>query len=283
MWICISLVAGCLMVLSILLILASSEVMAQNILLKSTLNQDSYLPITLQNYPYQYHHGDWVVTGYEAVENRAIILDGNLLIRPGGSLTLTNVTLMIEQGSKGLYQIYAEEGSNLVISNCTIAPAQTGGRFAFAVQNAHFVLENSRLAGMMNISQNTYLGGLTLTGVTGAVLDGNTIVHPDGIAIRMTDSLSNTITHNTIECTNPSSDSCGAMFLEYSHNNTITHNRLVRQWEAVDMHWSWNNYVAYNEATLTAHTIGFSLWNESGNNVIEYNHISVAPGHEGRT
>ena len=193
---------------------------------------------------------------------------------------MTNVTLMMEQGPQGLYQISAEAGSSLVISNCTIAPAQTGERFAFTVQGAHFVLENSRLAGMMHISQNTYLGGLTLTGVTGAVLDGNTIVHPDSFALRLTDSLSNTITHNTIECTGPS-DLCGAMFLEYSHNNTITHNRLERQWEAIDMRWSWNNYVAYNELTLTDHTIGISLWYNSGNNVIAYNRIAAHKDYHG--
>jgi parallel beta-helix repeat protein len=281
MWICMSLITGCLMIFLIFLLFASSEVMALNMPVNPTLNHDTDIPIALRNYPYQYHHGDWIVTGYEAIEDRAIILDGNLLIRPGGSLTLTNVTLLIEQGSKSLYQIYAEAGSSLVISNCTIAPAQTGERFAFIVQGAHFTLENSRLVGMMHPSLETMRGGLSLIDVNGAILDGNTISHYDSYGMWLIRSSNNNITNNTITCIGPDGTT-GAIFLEYSHNNTITHNRLYRQWDALHIQQSWNNYIAYNELTLTDHTIGISIWFGSGNNVIAFNHISAHEGYKGR-
>jgi parallel beta-helix repeat protein len=167
-----------------------------------------------------------------------------------------------------------------VISNSTIAPLQTDRRFAFVVQGASFVLKNSRLEGMMNPSMETRGGGLSLINVTGAILDGNTISHHDSYGVWLTDSLSNTLTNNTITCTGPDGTT-GAIFLEYSHNNTITHNRLYRQWDALDILQSWNNYIADNELTLTDHTLGISVWYGSGNNVITHNRISVFPGYEG--
>jgi hypothetical protein len=45
--------------------------------------------------------GDWNVTGTETLQNGAIVLDGNLTVEPGGSLTLINYTL----------QVYCREGS----------------------------------------------------------------------------------------------------------------------------------------------------------------------------
>jgi parallel beta-helix repeat protein len=276
----LSLFAGCLMVVGIILLTASSQVMAHNSQSTTTFIQDLHLPLVFRDYCYQYHQGDWIVTGDEAVEDCTIILDGNLLVRSGGSLTLTNVTLMMEQGSQGLYQIFAEAGSSLVISNCTIAPVLTSERFAFIVEDAHFILENSRLAGMMNSSMETRGGGLSLVDVTGAILDGNAISHYDSYGMWLTRSSNNTITNNTITCTGPDGTT-GAIFLEYSHSNSITHNRLYRQWDAVDILQSWNNYIADNELTLTDHTLGISIWYGSGNNVITHNRISVHPGYEG--
>ena len=127
----------------------------------------------------------------------------------------------------------------------------------------------------------TYRGGLSLINVTGAILDGNTISHHDSFGVWLTDSLSNTITNNTITCTGPDGTT-GAISLERSHNNTITHNRLYRQWNALPISQSWNNYIAYNELTLTDHTIGISIWHGSGNNIIAYNHLSAHEGYRGR-
>jgi parallel beta-helix repeat protein len=277
----ISLFAGCLLTLTFILILASNKVMAQNSQTTSTSNLDLYLPLIFRDYCYQYHQGDWIVTDYEAVEDCIIILDGNLQVRSGGSLTLTNVTLMMEQGAHGLYQVFAEAGSSLVILNSSIEPVQISKHFAFVVQGAYFILENSSLVGMMHPSMETRGGGLSLINVTGAILDGNTISHHDSYGMWLTGSSNNTITNNTITCTGPDGTS-GAIFLEYSHNNTITQNRLYRQWDALDIQQSWNNYIADNELTLTDHTIGISVWYGSGNNVITHNRISVYPGYEGR-
>jgi parallel beta-helix repeat protein len=258
----ISLFAGCLITLTFILIMASNKVMAQNSQTIFTSNQDLYLPLIFRDYCYQYHQGDWIVTDYEAVEDCII-------------------TLMMEQGAHGLYQVFAEAGSSLVILNSSIEPVQISKHFAFVVQGAYFILENSSLVGMMHPSMETRGGGLSLINVSAAILDGNTISHHDSYGMWLTGSSNNTITNNTITCTGPDGTS-GAIFLEYSHNNTITQNRLYRQWDALDIQQSWNNYIADNELTLTDHTIGISVWYGSGNNVITHNRISVYPGYEGR-
>jgi len=52
---------------------------------------------------------DWIVTGIEVREDETIILTGNLIIKPGGSLTLINCTLMIDCSYDGEWQILVEE------------------------------------------------------------------------------------------------------------------------------------------------------------------------------
>lgn len=57
--------------------------------------------------------GDWIVTGVEVVENRTILLNGNLTVEAGGSLTLRNVTLKMNVEQNGQYGISVEEGGSL--------------------------------------------------------------------------------------------------------------------------------------------------------------------------
>jgi len=220
-----------------------------------------------------FRHGDWIVTDTQRVAHAYIYLDGNLFIRPGGSLTLQDVTLVMACAASDVYQISAEPGSTLDIERCVIGPAEPGGRFAIRIEQASFSLVDSRLSGIRALGQRSNEGGLTLLGVQEAELRGNTIIHPDSHALWLTGSLSNTIAANTIECTGQA-DTCGAIYLEYSHGNQITDNRLERQWDAIDLRWSWDNQVTRNELTLTDHTLGISLWNYCGSNFIADNRIS---------
>jgi len=279
-WFLLVILAGCMTGLASFGMLAGTETLARDPATAPTLDHYLYLPLVVKNYHVQHRHGDWVVTGSESVENATIDLEGDLLIRPTGSLTLTNVTLLIEQKPQDVYQILAESGSSLVISRSAIAPARLGDHLAFVVQGARFALLQSRLEGLSDRSGRPYSGGLLLNGVAGAILDGNTINHGEWFGVWLTDSLSTTITNNTITCTGPDGTS-GAIYLENSHNNTITYNHLYRQWDALHLESSWNNYIAYNELTLTDHTIGISIWHASGNNVVAYNHISAYEGRDG--
>ncbi|MFA5415775.1 MAG: hypothetical protein WC295_09780, partial [Methanoregula sp.] len=57
--------------------------------------------------------GDWIITGSETYANTRFILQGNVAIRPGGSLTLDNVTMKMNQFTDGQYGITVDSGSTL--------------------------------------------------------------------------------------------------------------------------------------------------------------------------
>jgi parallel beta-helix repeat protein len=272
--------AYCLIGIATFVSMNGPKTIASDLRATLTLSHNPYSPFIERDYAVQNHHGDWVVTGSENVENTTIVLDGDLIIEPNGSLTLTNVTLLMEQKPQDMYQILAKPTSTLVISNSIIAPSQRDYRFAFIVQGAHFELKQSELEGLGRPSGYNPGGGLLIQDTNATILEDNIINHHESYGITLSNSTNATIRNNTITCTGPDGTT-GAIFLEYSHNNTITHNRLYRQWDALHIQQSWNNYIADNELTLTDHTLGISVWYGSGNNVITHNRISVYPGYEG--
>jgi len=227
----------------------------------------------------KYSNDDWIITGSETVENETIVLESNLIIESGGSLTLKNVTLLVEQKPQDIYKILAKPGSSLFIFNSTIAPSQKDYRFAFIITGAQFVLKQSKLEGLGKPYGYSPGGGLIIYDTNGTIIEDNTINHHESYGISITDSSNISLKNNTIICTGPDETS-GAINLDNSHNNTITYNHLYRQWDAIHLQSSWNNYIAYNELTLTNHTIGISVWYGSGNNVIEYNNISAHEGYD---
>ncbi len=277
LWITLGTVCGCLIGLVISILSAGTATLAQNPAGTPTPDHYLYLPLAARNYCIQHRHGDWVVTGSETVESCTVFLDGNLFVRLGGSLTLTKVTMFVEQKPSGMYQILAEAGSSLVISTTTLMPAQIDQHFAFLVEGAHFELRRSHLEGLSDLAGQPYRGGLQLKDVAGAILDGNTIIHDEWFGVWLTDCTEATITDNTFDNIGPGGQS-GAIYLERSHRNTITHNHLWHEWDALHLRSSWDNYIAHNELTLTDHTIGISLWYASGNNVVAQNHIAADEG-----
>jgi hypothetical protein len=57
--------------------------------------------------------GDWVVTGDETFADRSIILAGDLVIMPGGSLTISNASLTMFSSYPGEHQILVRAGGTL--------------------------------------------------------------------------------------------------------------------------------------------------------------------------
>ena len=57
--------------------------------------------------------GDWIITNTTVVENRTIVLNGNLTIEPGGNLTLVNCTLLFNCSFDGQYGIEVRSGGQL--------------------------------------------------------------------------------------------------------------------------------------------------------------------------
>lgn len=215
--------------------------------------------------PVRYQRGDWVITGHQSLEASTFVLNGDLIIERGGGLTLRGVTLIIEGSDDQPRSIVARHGSSLTISDSTLRPAQGTPGFRFLAEGAALRIERTRVEGVA--------GGLVLRRTQGALLEGNTILHPD-FGVLLTDSIETRIIDNTFTCLRPG-EIGAAVALEASHRALIRGNRFFKQYSAVTLKRSWDNEIVHNQATLTLHTIGFSIYRGSGNNVIAYNDISA--------
>jgi len=91
---------------------------------------------------------DWIVTGDEVKEDETITLYRKVLVKSGGSLTLRNVTLTLDNPIMEEYGIIAEPGSSLAIYSSTLGrPTHLEGGFSIQVENASFVMKDSVLEG----------------------------------------------------------------------------------------------------------------------------------------
>ena len=66
---------------------------------------------------------EWVVTGDEVRRNDRIVLNGDLIIKAGGNLTLINVTLLINCSYDGEYGIVVKTGGCLNVLNQSVITA----------------------------------------------------------------------------------------------------------------------------------------------------------------
>ena|GEM_PF-3698311 len=130
--------------------------------------------------------GDWVVTGNEVVSDQVIVLNGNLTVKAGGSLTLTNVTLTMVCQYRGQHGILVEQGGQMFIYRSRISAMSLDNidnRYTFVVKSDGFVMKESELHGVgwsiYPIPEDYWYGmddpvGLTLEGAN-VVIENNNI------------------------------------------------------------------------------------------------------------
>jgi parallel beta-helix repeat protein len=84
----------------------------------------------------------------EVVKNRSLVINGNLVVKAHGNLTLKNVTLVMNNEYAGQYGISVEQGGSMSIYYSKISPADLKNRFTFAVKGNSFVMKNTELRGV---------------------------------------------------------------------------------------------------------------------------------------
>ena len=89
--------------------------------------------------------GDWTVTGDETFADRSIILAGNLLVMPGGSLTLSNASLSVFSSKPEEHGIRVRSGGTLrVVDGSMIGAFEPVNTFGFWLdEDSTVVFENS--------------------------------------------------------------------------------------------------------------------------------------------
>ncbi|MDE1858014.1 MAG: hypothetical protein KGI26_02970, partial [Thaumarchaeota archaeon] len=233
--------------------------------------------------------GNWVVSGAQTVQNESITLDGNLTVENGGSLTLRNVTLVVDSSYDDQYGIQVLQGGSMFIYNSTIKPGASSKRFTFVVEGNDFVIEGTSLQGVglcgssdqscYGTANNSHFervglvifsSGAQVTGDTifscgiGLVLYGsNDIIHgntigPNDVGAITDMGLDEQITGNTIL-----HDGTASTFIVYvagTNGSTIAGNSYLQ----VSTSWS-----TYNE-------IYFVFLTQSNYDIVENNTVSSA-------
>jgi len=245
----------------------------------------------------QSSEGDWIVMGVEVVENKTILLNGNLTVKAGGSLTLRNVTLRMNVEQNGQYGISVEEGGSLSIYDSNISSA-TEFRFFFSMIDGRLVMEDSELhgagfgewgeGGLWIQADDTLIDGNLISDCYGVVLNGsdnwvinNRFMNIDsGIFIHNPSGggpKHNLIVNNTIHAKE------NGIWIIRSSDNVITNNTLDAM-VGIRLGGSWDNFVANNRIIMEHHPDPWAgiVLDGGGNNTIANNTIhyslSVACG-----
>jgi len=93
-------------------------------------------------------NSDWIVSGSEERINEEIILNGNLVISPDSSLTLTNVKLVINSTSNGQQSINIQQWGKLYINDSEI----TGNYYYYFNNYGYLNIQNSSISRAYSIN-----------------------------------------------------------------------------------------------------------------------------------
>jgi len=255
--------------------------------------------ITMRSHALIPSSGDWIITGDEEVQNQSIVLDGNLIVKKGGRLTMREVDLEIDSQGDKPYGISVEPEGSLSIHNSRIFSNSEYG-FTF-VAGSSFKDHKPESAGLMiKKCQLRGVNGLELNAIDNAQIEDNTFmvnVPNDHIHCLFLNATRNcTIRNNKIEAYPPVSTGSRAPLIgiasSRSHYNTITGNHISDTRGGFNLSYSWNNHLKDNTWTgpigdpdpktlasrwwsaFTAHEnseVGLYLGPWSNNNTVENN------------
>ena len=228
--------------------------------------------------------GDTVVGNATVWKDMEIILNGNLTVNETGSLTLDNVTLLMNCITNGSYYIEVQPGGEMYILNNSNISSANEYRYLFWVKNdSKFEMRNSELHGCgyewdnrgllietdnvtiesSTISHN-YVG-ISLRGSSNNIITNSSILYSTYYGINVAYSSNNNVVTN---CNISSNNWVGIILFQSSSNNTITGCNISKNGGGIYIGYSSNNN------TITDCNIEFSEWNgihiyeTSSNNIV---------------
>jgi hypothetical protein len=140
------------------------------------------LPLPASGGPPPFGIGDWTITGTEFLTDRALMLDGNLVIQNGGSLTISNSSLTVYCDYSGEHGITVRAGGTLRINNDSMVNSlgewysfnfqiENGARADF--ENSTFISCGARLAGISSSSDRLFVSNCSFLGAFYALTLGS--------------------------------------------------------------------------------------------------------------
>ena len=194
------------------------------------LSSPEHEPMAVEPKPLTPGPGDWVVSGEEVRRDETIILTGNLIVQPGGNLTLTNCTLYMNCSCNGEWQIKVESGGVMnVLEGSNITAYVPEFDFLFYVYGS-LTMRDSELH---ECGYEWDYPGLWLETDEGVIIENCTITNCyDGI--RCEDSSDITITNCEI------SQNYDGIFCRDSSDITITDCEISQNYDGIDC-WDSSN------------------------------------------
>jgi len=233
--------------------------------------------------------GNWIITDNTICENVEIIMNGNVTIQSGGSLTFKNVALKMNSSQDGGYGIEVNNGGKMFIydldnnketvndaSNITNGPYNTSAHYFFQVRaNSQFEMKNSFLSECgyyKKITGWTAYTGLKIWADNSIVLDNTFDNNYRAITIDGTKNC--TLANNMVK----NSGAYGILLVGPAENNTVSDNTLINNYHNIHLCSSGprNNTITRNN--ITAGTYGIYIhWSYGpapSYNIFTYNNIS---------
>jgi parallel beta-helix repeat protein len=248
---------------------------------------------------------DLIISSNHTLKDTTIILNGNLIVKSDGSLTLSKVDLKINSQYEGQYKIEVEPGGELsILDNCIIGAVNPDFHYAFSVHGSSFAMKNSRLSDVgwgakgedVGTDQERYSGEKGLfVGTKSAFIDSNIfynnyvgVILADTSIIFSNNQVHSNIVHgiyvkNGIECqvfTNSvqhgESDMGSAPIrINQGHNNIFSSNNIVSNIHTGIIETFDSNGNRFENNNISGYGVGFILMFLSSDNIIKDNEISV--------
>lgn len=221
---------------------------------------------------------DWIITDNKVVEDSTILLDGNLIVKNGSSLTLNNVTLDVNCKFDGEYEIQVEPGGSMFIyNNSKISSIDLQYGFAFGVHGSAFEMKNSQLNGCgWGLEQELRDYESLISGRNGlyvntdsAIIQGNTFSN-NHVGIILAD------TTITLDKNNILSNTVHGIYIDNGVNCLLSDNYIEHGGNAsapIRMSPGFNNRITNNTIVSSIHRGIIEIFG-SNNNIIENNNIS---------
>ncbi len=244
--------------------------------------------------------GDWIISDVTTIQGQTIILNGNLIVQPGGSLTLNNVTLTLNCTFDGQYGIVINQDGSMFINNSILTSEDELHAYNFVVNGSSFEMKNSELhncgwgPASENLGEDDILSGNRglVIRTNQAVLEGNNIsknhvgiiLAGSGIALERNHIHSNSV--HGINVYKGSNCNIASNHIQHGSvsspiriidaiNNSITDNIIESSIHrgVIETLWSYGNKINNNH--ISGLGVGILMMFVSNDNTIKNNNIST--------
>ena len=227
------------------------------------------------NYPPP-EDGDWIINEKTYVGNETIELNGNLIIEEGASLTLKNVTVILNCTNDGEYKILVNGGGSFSIldldnnqltkfDKSNITSKNPDYEYKFLVEKgAEFVMKNSELSECGYESGDDGSGGLTIKTDNSIIENSNFYNNERGIYLYA--AKNSKITNNVIYSNNWE----GIYLKDSDENKQIKNNDISKCKYGIRLYSSDDNEIKDNKV-FPNNQRGIYIFSSSNNQIINNN------------